>query len=157
MPWASGDEVYGADGKLRAGLRRRGVGYVPAVAKNHRVATGIGPRRAIDLAVRPDLAGSKDPPGAAPRATGTYDWVLIETGPDDGDRDEHGGHHRLLLRRNITTSELAFYRTWSPRPAPLSSLVAVAVAVRRWSVEESFQPVRPRPCPGCGSTICCPR
>lgn len=50
--WAAGDEVYGADPALRKALAARGLGFVLAVAKSHRFTTGIGPRRAIDLAVR---------------------------------------------------------------------------------------------------------
>jgi hypothetical protein len=42
-----------------------------------------------------------------------------------------------LIRRNRSTGELAFYRCWSPEPVALHQLVAVAG--RRWSIEESFQ------------------
>jgi hypothetical protein len=47
------------------------------------------------------------------------------------------GHHWLLIRRNRRTRELAFYRCWSPEPVALGHLVAVAG--RRWKIEESFQ------------------
>ncbi len=50
---------------------------------------------------------------------------------------EQGGRSWLLIRRNIRTGELAFYRCWAPRPVPLRELVRVAG--RRWTVEESFQ------------------
>jgi len=50
--WAAGDEVYGADPALRAALAGHGLGFVLAVAKSHPFTTGIGTRRAIDLAVR---------------------------------------------------------------------------------------------------------
>ena len=50
--WVAGDEIYGADPKLRADLHERGIGYVLAVAKNHQVSTGTGVRTAIDLAGR---------------------------------------------------------------------------------------------------------
>ena len=43
----------------------------------------------------------------------------------------------VLVRRNDTTGELAFYRCYSPTPVPLA--VLVKVADRRWTVEESFQ------------------
>ena len=48
--WVTGDEVYGGDSKRRKRLRRQGIGYVLAVAKSHQISTGIGARRAIDLA-----------------------------------------------------------------------------------------------------------
>ena len=42
--WVTGDEVYGADPGLRAGLERRRIGYVLAVAKDHHVTTAAGKR-----------------------------------------------------------------------------------------------------------------
>jgi len=47
----AGDEVYGADPKLRKDLAARGTGFVLGWP-SHRFTTGIGARRAIDLAVR---------------------------------------------------------------------------------------------------------
>jgi hypothetical protein len=43
----------------------------------------------------------------------------------------------LLIRRNNTTGELAYYRCCAPAPVSLATLVRVAG--RRWTVEESFQ------------------
>jgi hypothetical protein len=43
----------------------------------------------------------------------------------------------LLVPRNNTTGELAFYRCYSTRLVPLATLVRVAG--RRWRIEESFQ------------------
>ena len=50
--WATADEFYGGDQHLRRDLQARGVGYVLAVAKNHRVIArvGEGPVRADRLA-----------------------------------------------------------------------------------------------------------
>lgn len=42
-----------------------------------------------------------------------------------------------LIRRHRRTGELAFYRAFSPAPAPLADLVGVAGT--RWKIEESFQ------------------
>jgi SRSO17 transposase len=67
--WVAADEVDGADFKLRRHLRQAGLGYVLAVAKNHPITTGIGPRAAIDLA-RPgcrNVRGSGFRPGVAAR------------------------------------------------------------------------------------------
>lgn len=46
--WATADEFYGGDRHLRRDLQARGVGYVLAVAKNHRIITRPvdGPMRA---------------------------------------------------------------------------------------------------------------
>ena len=87
--WVAGDEVYGADSKLRKHLRETGIGYVLAVAKNHQVITGIGARRAIDLAVRLPrvLLAAHVGRRRAPKGERWYDWALVEAtaeaaGPD---------------------------------------------------------------------------
>jgi len=46
------------------------------------------------------------------------------------------GHHWLLIRRNDTTGELAYYRCYH-HSVPLGDLVAVAR--QRWRIEENFQ------------------
>ena len=43
----------------------------------------------------------------------------------------------MLLRRNDSTGELAFYRCYAPQPVALAELVRVAG--QRWTIEESFQ------------------
>jgi SRSO17 transposase len=132
--WVTGDEVYGADAKLRAAIAQAGLGYVLAVAKNHHVTTGIGVRRAIDLAVRPDLAWHRASSGTGAKGHRFYDWALITTTDPDVTTE---AEHYLLIRRSIRTGEYAFYRAWSRRPTPLKTLVKVAGS--RWKVEEGFQ------------------
>jgi SRSO17 transposase len=130
--WVTGDEVYGADPGLRADLEDRRAGYVLAVACDHHVAVAAGKRRADELAAcLPRSAWQRY--SADPGAQGhrCYDWALISLA---GGRP---GHHWLLIRRSRRTRELAFYRCYSPRPAPLP--VLVQVAGRRWTVEENFQ------------------
>jgi hypothetical protein len=51
--------------------------------------------------------------------------------------DPAPGSRQLLIRRNRTTGEPAYYRCYSPRPVPLAELVRVAGS--RWRVEEFFQ------------------
>jgi SRSO17 transposase len=132
--WVAGDEVYGSDGKLRRALHERGIGYVLAIAKTHQITTGIGARRAIDLAVRlPERSWQRISAGHGAKGERWYDWALVGTAdPAAG----NAGHHWLLIRRHLATREYAFYRAWSPQPAPLSALVRVAG--RRWAIEESF-------------------
>lgn len=132
--WVTGDEVYGADPTLRAAIARTGLGYVLAVAKNHQVTTGIGARRAIDLAVRADLVWHRISAGAGVKGHRWYDWAWVET-TDPG--VPVAGAHYLLIRRSIHTGELAFYRAWAPDPVTLKTLVRVAGS--RWKVEEGFQ------------------
>jgi len=142
--WVTGDEVYVADPALRRDLQRRGIGYVLAVARSHPVHTGIGRRRAIDLAVRlPRSAWRRLSAGKGAHGERFYDWALVDvrepstgsTGPASTGDAPNG--HLLLIRRHQGTGELAFYRVWSPRPVPLAELVRVAGT--RWNVEEDFQ------------------
>ena len=131
--WATGDEVYGNDPALRAALARRGLGYVLAVAKTHLVDTKAGKKKAIDLAVTlPATAWNRISAGKGAKGERLYDWALVAT----GDQDLPGEHH-LLIRRNITTGEYAFYRAHSPASVPLAAYVRVAGI--RWNVEDDFQ------------------
>ena len=67
--WRAGDEVYGNDPSLRKDLVTARLGYVLAVAKDHRITTGIGVRKAVELAVRlPNMPGSATRPAPARKA-----------------------------------------------------------------------------------------
>jgi len=133
--WVAGDEVYGADPKLRAALRGHGLGYVLAVAANRRVPTAAGPIR-VDLLPPqlPTWAWQKHSAGTGSHGHRYYSWAWIALLPEE---DIDTGHHHLLIRRNDATGELAYLRCYSPHPAPLRTLVAVAG--QRWRIEESFQ------------------
>jgi len=133
--WVAGDEAYGGDPLLPAALRGHELGYVLAVACSHRVPTGLDAQRADQIAAGlPKRAWQRISAGQGAKGHRYYDWAFV-TLPLAV--DEHDGHHWLLIRRNRSTGELAFYRCWSPQPVPLHHLVAVAG--RRWGIEESFQ------------------
>jgi SRSO17 transposase len=133
--WVTGDEVYGADPRLRAELEARGIGYVLAVACDHRCPTGAGSHRADELAARvPTRAWQRISAGKGAKGHRLYDWAFIQLDPPVSG---HSGQRWLLLRRNRRTAELAFYRCFSPRSVPLT--VLVTVAGRRWTIEETFQ------------------
>jgi SRSO17 transposase len=133
--WVAADEVYGQDPKLRAELARRGLGYVLAVARSHRVITGIGPRPAGELARRlPARAWQRLSAGPGAKGPRWYDWALIEA--TDPAVTEGDGPHWLLVRRRISDGEYAFYRAHAPHPLPLAQLVRVAGS--RWKVEDGF-------------------
>ncbi|MGW4033107.1 IS701 family transposase [Streptomyces sp. NPDC004838] len=127
-PWVTGDEAYGQDPRLRAALEARGTGYVLAVARSTRVRINHGrtPVRAERL---PATAWQRHSAGNGAKGPRHYDRAWIHTGTDN--------HHHLLIRRNRTTRELAFYLCWSPTTVTLAELVRVAGV--RWSVEECFQ------------------
>jgi SRSO17 transposase len=132
--WVAGDEVYGADPGLRRELESRGTGYVLAVACSHHVVTAAGPQRA-DAIVRslPRRAWQRLSAGQGSKGPRFYDWawITIDAGAAPA------GQRSLLIRRNNTTGELAYFRCYAAAPVSLATLVRVAG--RRWSVEESFQ------------------
>ncbi|MFE7113585.1 IS701 family transposase [Streptomyces sp. NPDC057575] len=131
-PWIAGDEVYGGNPKLRTALEERATGYVLAVARSHEVITHGGKFRADTLAKKlPKRAWQELSAGAGAKGQRFYNWAVIALA------DPRPGHRHLLIRRNRTTGELAYYRCYSPQLVPLTVLVRVAGS--RWRVEETFQ------------------
>ena len=72
--------------------------------------------------------------GAGSKGERLYDWLLIK-------RSEmitlKGFYRFLLVRRSITTGELAYYSVFSPIGEDIETLVKVAGS--RWSIEECFE------------------
>ena len=130
--WVAGDEIYGGNLKLRTALEERGTGYVLAVARSHEVTTGAGKFRADILAKKvPKRAWQKLSAGAGAKGHRFYNWAVIDLA------DPRPGSRQLLIRRNRSTGELAYYRCYSPASVPLTVLVQVAGS--RWRVEELFE------------------
>jgi SRSO17 transposase len=136
--WVTGDEVYGNSPGLRAELVARGVGYVLAVARDRRVRFGGTSHRADELLKRvPARVWQCVSAGKGAKGHRLNDWSFVRLDHDGPAPTGQAGRHWLLVRRNRTTGELAFYRCFTPRPTPLA--VLVHVAGRRWRVEEAFQ------------------
>ena len=130
--WVTGDKVYGADPGLRADLEHRRTGYVLAVAASTQVNTAAGPFQVRTIAARlPRAAWQRYSAGSGAKGHRYYDWAWLAIDP------ARPGHHWLLIRRNRSTRELAFYRCCSPRQVPLPVLVKIAGT--RWTTEENFQ------------------
>ncbi|MFE5710641.1 transposase [Streptomyces sp. NPDC056501] len=109
--WVAGDEVYGGNPRLRAALEERGTGYFLAVACSHEVTTGAGKFRSDTLARKvPKRAWQKLSAGSRARGHRFYDWAVIDL------TDPRPGSRQLLIRRNRSTGELAYYRCYSPPP-----------------------------------------
>ena len=160
--WVTADEVYGADPALRAELEVQRVGYVLAIGCDRRVPTAIGPLRADEIAASahhrdqpvrtqearrriaaklPRHAWQQLSAGAGAKGRRVYEWAWIDH-TDHTERAHRDDLHdtqqwSLLIRRHPDTGEVAFYRCYSPEPAPLRELVRVAG--RRWAIEEAFQ------------------
>jgi SRSO17 transposase len=147
--WVAGDEVYGADPRLRAECEYHRIGYVLAVGCDRRIPTAAGPRRVDEIAAGlPRWAWQRLSAGAGAKGERYYDWAWIahpnpwhhpgtDASDETGDDPLDTQCWSLLIRRHRDTGELAFYRCYSPQPVPLRELVRVAG--RRWTVEESFQ------------------
>lgn len=122
--WVAGDEVYGADPKLRKAIRAARLGYVLQVSANRRMPTGAGPIRVDTLAqMLPDRAWQTRSAGPGSKGERLYSWAWIALHPE---QDQDPGHHHLLIRRNEVSDELAYHRCYTPQPTSLSALVRVA-------------------------------
>jgi SRSO17 transposase len=131
--WMTGDEVYGQDPRLRAALEARQMGYVLAIAGNRRVDLQGVRLSAAEVAARAaDRHWHRYRAGEGAKGPRWYAWAWTRI-----DEGEAQGHRWLLIRRNLTTEELAFYRCYAPTPKPLMALIKIAGI--RWAVEESFQ------------------
>jgi SRSO17 transposase len=127
--WFTADEAYGDNGELRDWLEKNKIPFVVAVSCDHRVPAGAGRTiRADKLAVKVPARGwHRLSCGPGSKGERLYDWALADAGPE--------GHY-LLIRRSLSSGELAYYRCWSPAGVTLAELVRVAGA--RWTVEECF-------------------
>jgi SRSO17 transposase len=137
--WVAADEAYGNNTSLRARLRELRLGYVLAVSCDHLVPIDGGKTRCRADRLAEDLpatAWTRRSAGDGSKGPRFYDWAWLADVGADGDPDDDG-RHSLLIRRNNTTGELAFYRCWTPGAAAFAQLVRVAGV--RWIVEESFQ------------------
>ena len=132
--WVAGDEVYGADPRLREQIADLGLGYVLAVACSHHIPTRNGSCRVDDLTDQlPATVWRTLSAGAGAKGRRNYRWAKITIDAVS----PRVGEHTVLVRRHPRTGELAYYRCYSPTPAPLTALVRVAGL--RWRIEESFQ------------------
>lgn len=131
--FVTGDEVYGNDPALRTGIQALSLGYVLAVACDHRVTVHGGIRRRIDqiAADLPPGAWQRYSAGRGSKGPRYYDWAWLDAETDAG------VGHSVLIRRNSATGELAFYRCYAPWPTTLPALIKVTGT--RWMVEECFQ------------------
>ena len=82
--WVTADEAYGRDGKFRAWLEQRRVGYVVAVDSRQAIAGDAGTSRADALAAHaPDQAWKRRSCGNGSKGPRVFDWAAA-TLPEDG-------------------------------------------------------------------------
>lgn len=150
-PWAAGDEVYGRSGDLRAFLEDHDVGYVLRVGKAFHVDLAPGVKLRADQAIIKHLTDQRSwqlvgVPGS--KGQRLYAWAWIAT---------TSPRHFLLIRKHLTSGELAYHYCHVPEGRPISFTTLVQVACLRWPVEEDFEwqhsssarspPHRPKPPP----------
>jgi SRSO17 transposase len=134
--WVTGDEAYGGDRSLRVWLEQQESPFVLAVRKNEPLwMPGWHQVRADEvLAQVPTDAWQRRSAGAGAKGERWYDWVRVRLGR----WPEPGWEHWVLARRSASNpAELAYYVCFAPSGTLLETLIAVAA--RRWTVEECFE------------------
>jgi SRSO17 transposase len=143
--WVAADSVYGV-GDIEMALRQAGKGYVLGVSVNHHFGSWQGKPPVAGTAE--EIARDIDPSlwqrlsaGDGTKGARLYDWVYCELADLDAAEydDERVGlwTRGLLIRRNITDGDLAFFSTWCPAGTSIETLVKVEG--HRWAIEDSFE------------------
>jgi SRSO17 transposase len=128
--WVTGDSVYGSDSHFRHFLERRAIAYVLGVTSDYT----LRPYTAGSLAdTLPQNAWKRRSAGNGSKGPRRYEWARHRMY-----WDESGWGHWLLMRRRIgARHERAYYRVFAPAKTRLEEMVAVAG--KRWAVEECFE------------------
>jgi SRSO17 transposase len=143
--WVAADSVYGV-GDIEQALRRAGKGYVLGVSSNHHFGSWLGKPAVAGSAA--EIAHDLDPDvwqrlsaGDGTKGARLHDWAYCELADLHADEyvESRSGlwTRGLLIRRNITDGDLAFFTTWCPAGTPLEALVKVEG--HRWAIEDSFE------------------
>lgn len=128
-----GDEVYGNCTMLREFLEQRDQAYVLRVAATVQVQLVAGMKLTCTQAVArlvTDRQWEVRSAGAGSKGHRWYAWVLIGT---------VSPRHHLLVRRHLTTGELAFHYCYMPAGQPPTMTRLIRAAGLRWPVEEDFR------------------
>jgi SRSO17 transposase len=143
--WVAADAVYGV-GDVEQALRRACKGYVLGVKSDHHFGSwGNKPQvagRADEIArdLKPD-AWQRLSAGEGTKGARLHDWAYCELADlhaDEYSETQSGLWTRgLLIRRNISDGDLAFFTTWCPAGTSIQTLVAVEG--HRWAIEDSFE------------------
>jgi SRSO17 transposase len=134
--WATGDEAYGSDTKLRMWLESMDIAHVLAVPKNAMVVSMQLTKVRADrvIAELPAQAWERLSCGDGAHGPRIYDWAVVDIRPLR--RPDWG--HWLLARRSISDpADIAYYVCFGPAGTTLGELIGVAGS--RWAIEECFQ------------------
>jgi SRSO17 transposase len=131
---------------IEGDLRRLGKGYVLGVASAH-VFRSWGKKR-LFAGTAAEIVKTLDPSdwqrlsaGEGTKGPRLHDWCYLELADLDADEFNEASHglwtRGLLIRRNITDGEFAYFTTWCPAGTSIETLVNVEG--HRWSIEDSFE------------------
>lgn len=143
--WVAADAVYGV-GDVEQALRRACIGYVLGVKSNHHFGSWVGKPPVAGTAA--EIAQDLEPDtwqrlsaGEGTKGARLHDWAyceLADIDADEYDETQSGLWTRgLLIRRNISDGDLAFFTTWCPAGTCIQTLVTVEG--HRWAIEDSFE------------------
>jgi len=143
--WVAADAVYGV-GDIEGALRRACKGYVLGVKSDHYFGSWAGKpmvagkAEEIAHALAPD-AWQRLSAGEGTKGARLHDWAYCELADLEADEyDETKSElwtRGLLIRRNISDGDLAFFTTWCPAGTAIQTLVSVEG--HRWAIEDSFE------------------
>ena len=131
--WVSGDSVYGNDGKRRLWREEQNLAHVLGVSGHHFVTIGGKQQKvsAVASQLLPD-AWQRLSAGAGSKGPRWYEWAAVQT----NSLHEDWTRWLLVRRRLENPQERAYYRVFAPTGTRLEEMVAVAG--KRWAVEECF-------------------
>src|SRR5215472_10685654 len=134
LDFVCGDEVYGACAELRGFLEERGQGYVLRVASSFRLTLAAGVTLTCTEAVTRLLSDAcrweVRSAGTGSKGQRWYAWAWLGTASP---------RHFVLIRRHLSSGELAFHHCFVPEGQPVSQARLIRVAGLRWPVEECFE------------------
>ena len=128
LDFVCGDEVYGSCTQLREYLEDRDQAYVLRVPSSFRLAVASGVTLTCkQAAARLGRRGWEvRSAGSGSKGQRWYAWAWLGTA---------SARHHLLIRRHLTTGELAFCYCYLPEGQPVSPSRPIRAAGLRWPAE----------------------
>ena len=132
--FACGDEVYGACTQLREFFEDNAQAYVLRVPSNFMLTLAAGTKLtcagAVSKLLKHERRWEVRSAGKGSKGNRWYAWAWIGTS---------SARHHLLVRRHLTTGELAFHYCYVPEGQVLTKTRLIRAAGLRWPVEEDFE------------------
>jgi SRSO17 transposase len=134
LDFVCGDEVYGACTELRESLEESGQGYVLRVPSSFRLTLTRGVTvtcaQAVTRLVKDARRWEVRSAGTGSKGQRWYAWAWVATASP---------RHHLLIRRHLTSGELAFHYCFVPQGQSVSKGRLIRAAGLRWPAEENFE------------------